>query len=439
MRKFFSLESEDIDPPAIEDDEVQVALDESRDTAQSVDQDLVEAERIIEISDALEDLAVIADGIEEATPAEVALVEAAGQMAVAGTDVAPEEIVPAMEGYVGRTISTEGIREIAAKILESLKQAEEDIWNKFEKYYDNMFSTFPHLRKKVEKLKAELSELKDGHTTPSEAKVKISSGIKTLSINYKPVSSEADVKNGLKTLIGCAEMVYGDYINATIANGKHIASALDAFDPDQPQVAADKLIENLKKAQNSLPGLKKAPSTKYPGFDVKVSDQLFGNVVLTSIGFEHTSKDDNVLAILDRYRRTRYELISSDVKRQPSAKSAEMHVMSIAAMEDTLSQLIKLIDVLEGFKRGSKLKEAQTVRSMVERASEKAETAVSKKNTDKEAFRDAAIPYYKALVNFNTAYARWVQTPAIPYLNHSVTVMHALISLLSKNIAAYKK
>ena len=102
-----------------------------------------EVGRVEDIVDGLEDLAAVADQIETATPTDVAMVDTAQRLALAGSDVDSEEVTPSLESFVGRTISTEGIKELAWKLWESLKKTLKKIWSKIEGFF------YPSRRKRL--------------------------------------------------------------------------------------------------------------------------------------------------------------------------------------------------------------------------------------------------------------------------------------------------
>lgn len=99
MRKFLSsavaLESAVVTHSSISlEEEMQMVADAAAAIPQ-IAADLTEIDGVVERSEGLEDLAVIADGIDEASDTEIALINNSAAMAVAGTDVAPSEILGA--------------------------------------------------------------------------------------------------------------------------------------------------------------------------------------------------------------------------------------------------------------------------------------------------------------------------------------------------------
>ena len=99
-----------------------------------------EIERAMDTADSLEDLAAVVDTVDEATPTEVALVQVAGDMAVAGTDAISEDVVPVTEAYIGRRIATEGIVEQIKQLWASIKKFVKDMWAKVTTWFNKVFA-----------------------------------------------------------------------------------------------------------------------------------------------------------------------------------------------------------------------------------------------------------------------------------------------------------
>ena len=55
-----------------------------------------------------------------------------------------------------------------------------------------------------------------------------------------------------------------------------------------------------------------------------------------------------------------------------------------------------------------------------------------------EAADKAAVPNYRALLNFNAAYARWAQSPAMQTLSMTVSAINATMMVVQKSLANYK-
>lgn len=440
MRRIFqtALEAqhEPTGNPNISLEEEQIMLDEAAQDAAGAEQDLGEAERIIEVSDALEELAVVADNIEEATPAEAQLAEIVGDMAVAGTDVSPEEVVPAMEAFVGRKISTEGIRETARAIWESILKFLKKVWEKIEGYFYRVFGTIPGLRKRIKALGDKVDN--SSSLRVEEKSVKITTGIAAITADGKAAKSGAELGAGLKALSEAAGYVYGEYMDNVAKRGEDIAKIVGEFDPEKPAEAAEKLVATLDKhGIAKVPGASSASGSRFSGFDAKMGKALFGGVSLVQKEYKDGDGGSD-LGKLDRMRRSGVELVSTHEKSKEQAKEVALTTLTTSEMNALLGDCEALLDKLEDFQRGKRSKELKKSKDSIERESSKASKAFEAAKASQEAGQRAALPYYKALLNFNAAYARWAQSPAMPMMSQALTTIRTVMHCCEKSLTAYK-
>lgn len=416
-------------------EEEALMVSEAQDEAAEVATDLAEAERLIEVTDALEDLAVVADNIEEATPTELQLIETVGQAAVAGTDVEPEEIVPAMEGFKGGRIATEGIRETARNIWEQIQKYLKQIWEKIEAFFYKLFGTVPSLRKRVAALRDKV-DAKQG--MKSEAKNVNIPGATYLSIAGTPVKNEGALNKGLSDLVEASKYVFGTYSDGVASRGEIIAEALNKFDIKEAEVATVALRDKLAANKGAkLPGSATINKSRFPGFDTYVGPGLLGNHSLALKLFTD-SNDTTVLGSLDKFRRAGVELISTNEKPGTNGTgAAEFSLMGLSAMNSALADLDKILDLVEEYRRGKRTKDITKSRDAIKTASAKATKAMESAKTGDEEAR-ATVAYYRAMINFNAAYARWVQQPAVPFSGSVLSTVRATLALIEKNLATYK-
>lgn len=444
MRKFFT--------PALEAhagafaqgnlslEEEQVMLDEAAADQAEATQDLAEAERIIEVSDALEDLAVVADSVEEATPAEAALVEIAGDMAVAGTDVAPEEVVPAMEGYVGRKIATEGIRETAAAIWKSIQDFLKKIWEKIKGFFYKLFGTIPSLRRRLAALEKRADEAA-GKSLGDTKKVKLTSGLASLSVAGKVPKNSSELNAGLKNLGEAVNYVFGNLAEKTAKKGEEIAKIVADFEPSKAAEAVSEMVKVIgENASAKVPGASGSDTKRFPGFKAEFGAALFGDVSLVKKNYVETSGDkDTDLAKLDRIRRGGVDLAPTDTKTPNLPSEVEFAPLSPAEVNAVVGDIEKILDQMEEYQRGSKSKAVEKAKADLERASEKATKAFDALGKSEDAGEKAAVPYYRGLLNMNAAYARWAQSPAMPLSSRALTSIKAVMTVCEKSLALYTK
>lgn len=433
-------------------EEVAILTDDARREAEEANYELTEAERIIEVSDALEDLALIADGIEEATPAEVALIENAGSLIVAGTDVSPEEVIPSLSGgineetgiatesFIGKKISTEGIREIANTLWDNIKKFLKGIWEKIESFLYKIIATIPRQRKEIQKLKEKIYDVEKSGAVQSKEKLTLTSGVNALCINDSPAASEAALKNGLNEIITVNKFVFGKYVDSVVKIGEVISEEIKQFKPkygaaNSGPVCAEQLNKALNRLSIADDGIFVRTDTRIvPGFKTKLSKPLLGNKSLVAKIYEGGDGHTEVLASLDRHRNTRVV-----VMRTPGTSMAhsKMEISPIAAsgMINLLDDCLSILKSLEDYKTGPKVKMLLAEKRRIETASETATSEM--KSVEAGNGKASDMPYYRSLLNYNTAYARWSKDPMVDVINHSIASVKAISFVVSKSLAAY--
>ena len=449
-----------------------------------VTESLQECIRMEAISDALEDLAVIADGIAEPDANDLALVRSVADMAVAGTDVqseeiiseevvplevevagefvpatepgptgatlpqdiAPEEIVLAQEAFkarkiateafVGKRIATETIRETARNIWEAIKKFLKEIWAKIEKFFYNIFGTIPMLRRKVEGLKKRIETVSEEGKRPGKEKLTINTSVSSLSVNNKPCDTEAKLGTAVSDLTDQAKRIFGSYVDVISAQGGKIAKVISDFDPKAPAKSVDEMVKVLN--NNGIEAMdnvfKNSGGNRYPDYMCKTSDHLLGNVVLLSKIKKGAESKSASITALDAARTARIELATSSENGSEGPKDFQITAFSTSGMNSLLDKSVKLLDVLEEFKRGSKYGKINTAKKEIETASSKAESALGKLKDDES----KPIPEYRALLNFNKAYAAWASSPTMSFYRHAIASINAVNSIIAKSLSGYK-
>lgn len=446
MRRFLNVAMEnhfegtpELGDENISMEEEALMLDESDQAAAETAQDLSEAERVVEVSDALEDLAVVAGSKEELSPQEAALFEKAGDMAVAGTDLDPEEIVPAMEsfknadGKILGSIVMESFREKAKSLWEAILRILKDIWNKIEAFFYKIFGTIPRRRKQLSALKTK-AEAAAG-LQRKEAKFSIAPNRYLCSGTATVKTAEGYIK-ALGEFTKTADWVYGPYVDALSKKGDKIASALEDFDVDSPASSTDKLRAEMP-ATPHAPGAVSAKNGRWEKFSVMKGHDLLGGVSLFSLSLEGKT-GENTLAVLERERQAQVHLADSSDKAKSDHSSFDFPVLTPSQSEGLIKDLEELLEAMEKYQRGKAKGEIEKTRKKIEAASKKAEGASAKAKESEEEKERAAVPHYRALINFNIAYARWIESPIIGFTKVGFGVINQTINLIERSLAQYK-
>lgn len=421
-------------------EEEQILLTEAASDQAEVASDLAEAERVIEVSDSLEDLAVVADGIEEATPAEAALVEVAGDMATAGTDVAGDELIPAQEAFIGRKLAVEGIRETARNIWASIQAFLKKIWEKIEGFFYKIFGTIPRLRKSIEALQKRADDA-SGNLKDDGKDFTMTSGLAGLCEDFKAVKTGGEFKAALGRVVDATKASLKDVPETFTKVGELAVEAIADFEPAKAQEGLKKFVDDVEKlvgnAKKDVPGSSSLEASYAPGFDCKGGAQLLGNVRLVAKSYKSNEKD-GLLGSMEMLRRSGVEVARSREKDGTLPSEVKFKTMTTAEISDVLKEAAALLDVLEDYKRGKAWGEVRKVKGKLETASAKATSKMESMKGSEEADEKAAYPYYKSLLNFNTGFAKWVQQPAMPMFGHALTAVRTAVILAEKSLAQYK-
>lgn len=438
MRRFLntgleSFHGEALGNENISMEEEAILIEDAGGDAEEADKELSEAERIIEVSDALEDMAVAVSGDEPLTEREAMIVETAGQMAVAGTDIEPEEIVPSMEAFVGRTIGAEGFREKAKQIWEAILRFLKQIWEKIESFFYKIFGTIPRMRKSLKALEEKVENA--NRKTVKEKKFNVSS-VKYLTHGATQAKDASALSDGLSKLQATADYVYGGYLKDLKEIGGDIVKALEDFDPEKPGEAADALAPKLSKFNLRIPGASGAGGSRWPRYQVKAGHDLLGGMSLFALTPKDSTKT-GTLGHLEIARAAGVQFAPSQEKAKALPATLEFATMSTADASRVIGQAEKLLDAMEEFQRGKGQREVKDQRSKLEAASKKAESAASKLGKG-EASEQAAATYYRALLNFNVSYARWIQQPTIPFTKTALQVVRTAMVLVERSMGQYE-
>jgi hypothetical protein len=396
----------------------------------------------IETADAtaqgLEDLAVVADTIEEATPAETQLIEVAGDLAVAGTDVPSEDVIPAMESFIGGKINTQGLRDKARALWAEIKKWVIAFWGKIENFFALFFSGIPNLRNSIKKVKARAeekanSELKD----PKVTTFQVSTGLDRLSVDNKPANTFESLVKALATTTAESKNILGasafqvSAVKAIVAGMKDfkprsVADAEAGCAAIAKSVMAVTLSDNMKGNTGSF-------KERFRGQEISASAPLLGNKSVVATVPSHTMGDSSVLGALAAIRQMGFHVISTN-DTQIKEKAASFEILSPGEVIRICDQCQGLIDAMEEFvKKGA--------RTNLKKAAAELQSATDTMiaGFEKESFEGqvGVEQYVRGLSNMNVAMAKWGTQPYTSLIKHDVSVLKSVMSLAARSLDQY--
>jgi hypothetical protein len=402
-------------------EEASIILGDARVLAGEIGRDLNESERVIQISDALEDLALVAKDIKAATPAETFLIELVGQTATAGTEVLPEQVIPSMESYIGIAIATEGIVDTARRIWEAILNFIRKIWSKIRDFYRTTVVT--------KKYKSTLLELRAMVRSVGEAhELKKTFNVTGATHGLIPQMYSANVWESLRAemthFVKVDDFIFKDYASAVLKSGAEITKGITEFDPKIPEKAAEDLKDKLAGVMIDVP-------QEY------TSKGFIGSGHLRFQKHERVHGESPDVA-LERIRLSGLKYTKGEVPRTIEKGDDVLQGVpagSVPEMESLLDQAEEALEVLLTFY-------SQYVNQFYKTAEECQEASVKASKEmellDQAEFGNKSVGYYRSMLNFNSAFANWTYEPFVPMYHHTLRVVNSIFILVRGSLSCYK-
>ena len=235
----------------------------------------------------------------------------------------------------------------------------------------------------------------------------------------------------MKKLGEFTNFVYGPNIINRNTLGQGIANAIEKFDPmgNVEQQAADLgvVVTDFNKKQ-AVPGNRK--SSNSGGYDIHRSEELIGGASLVNKVF--LGADTSVLGLLDRLRHSGILFDQNNDKVNSSGK-AQLPIVSLTTMTSMIKELQDILDHLEEYKRSAVSKAVEATRKKLEAASKKAAETFASGDP-----ASSSVQHFRAMLNFNAAYARWIDDPAVPFARYAISEINAVATFIGLCLSTYK-
>lgn len=426
----------------ISQEEAEVMETEAKTLENEMSNDVQDAERALDTADSMEDLAIIADSVDEATPTETALMQVAGDMAVAGTDVDSEDVVPATECFKGRRVAAEGFRETARNIWTAIKKFVKDIWAKLEKWFYNIFGAIPLLRKSIEKTRKRMDEtLNDGKSIQSDAKkFELNNGLDSLRVGQDVKTKASDINTAAEKFKAVIEGLLDGGIIAKY--GDKVADAIEEYEGDtktSAEASANKVADVID-ANKPTFTFATTPGRHEFGSEYTV---VSSNGVLGGREFvcRHKAKPATAASDLDRLNEARstrfsFQQLSTKVKTKDSI---QFETMKTSEIEESMDIAESILDTLENFHRRKGKKDLEKARDRIEKACNQVESQSGKVDDDNVSMTDQReiLALTRAVYKFSPTYASLASTTITQSYNLGLQIVRTLLMLSSRSLSQY--
>lgn len=438
-----TLEGEERDDLKLLDDEptdgeVLVAM-EAEELLTSANALFGESDRLEDIHDVFEDLSRVAAEIKEATPTELYLTESTVLAGTAGTDFASDEIIPSLESFAGKNISTEGMKDFVLTIWKTILNIVTSIWEHVYEFLYRIFGTTPLIRRRAMLIKERALNLKV--VKPHQHAFAMGSEITSLSAKYKAPESERDILALLETHQMASEAFFSDYSEAVVRVGDKIVSAIGEFKISEAEMSLMRICGATAEIQGNPNGfyreIPSSPVTNDQRFQKETyykSESLGNNIAIVYRDRNaDTTNTDSVLVIASNVRDSYFSMVPYYSKGVVKSYKGNLRTMSPSAIADVADEVIRLCDLMEGFRKNGMMK-LKNMHEKIKRANDQLEKLVDESSN----LDGTTTACYKASLKFIVASTRWsthIQSQLIS-LNHRVA--RAALTACDRSLKLYR-
>jgi hypothetical protein len=398
-------------------------LQDMQDLSHDVAEDVADADRCIEVTQVLGEVVDAVSGrVGEATPAEARLVELVGDMAVAGTDANPEDVVPSMEAYGDGETTMKKVKENIARMWAWLKQLIANIIEKIKLFFKAAFQSSVALDQRLKKLKeeagkADAAKFKGG-------KLKISAREATAVAMGKSVPGDLEkLRASLGALIGYRQYFFKEY-HAYLTNRlTSLREAIDKFDVAHPDTTLMLLADRLKGV--------KLPTV--PGMSNKSEVELMGQYRIVAENADDQARKQQAASVsaghyLEISRKTVIEIHRN--KDHTAVEAAEITVSNLTDLKTLIETTSQLVNGIEVFCQHP-LKEIDAHQADLTKALE----TLSKKlqqQADKDHGIKAAEHAFSLISNHVASATTWIDQPLRAFTAYAMREAAAVEAIAAK-------
>lgn len=387
--------------------------------------DVADADRCIEVAHVLGEVTdVVARRVSEATPTEARLVELVGDMAVAGTDANPEDVVPSMEAYADGASTMKKVKENIAKMWVWLKVMISRIIEKVKLYFKAIFQSSVALSMRLKKLDQAMSKADSTRFKGGKVKLSVRDAAALATGTTVPASLDKLVAqfSGIESYKTYFYSTYHAYLVNRI---KSLREAVDKFDLSNPDQTLVLLADRLKAVHfPEVPGLKNNEVT------------LIGqHRIVTENDSDRARKKQAAVLSAGHYlevsRKTVVEV--HRITDHADIKDAAIEVGNLGNVKALTNRVTKLVEGIEAFSQHP-LREIEAHQVDLMNALEGLATKLQAQ-AEKDQGIKAAEHAYSLISNHVSSVASWIDQPLRAYTTYVLREAGAMTTLAEKAFA----
>lgn len=392
--------------PTLSVEEQAILEDEQSEAAITADAAAADADRVTEVADVAQDTILIVDETPEVGQVEQELVSAVGEMAIAGTDGNPEDVISIPPAGEGEDLSVEGIVSSLKSIWHAIVTAIRNMWVGLKHWLTTYFSSLEQNKKHAEALIERLGKMKgytanDGITLTSTMLNVFDFGGKS-SLLALLADPESDDKRFQKYMVSVAQNQHG----LMVAIGEGMEKGYREYDGVNA-TELNSVVDTM--STRMVDYMKKLDLHPGKGGDW-VSDGKMGNVKVIAKGYNHQMNDpaqsmETKVALLSKVR------FAVDVDTHFTTQTNAFMKADITAdkLLEVVKERVTYIDELLKFK-GDQFKTLETQAEKVQKACEDMLGRIKDDNKEGTAIAKRMMP-------LATAYSNWATQPTAKLFN----------------------
>ena len=416
LRLQAALESEDGSLPVEESQPLDSMSESEFDNTDSL---LNEVDRVQDVREGMVDLASVCASIESATPQNLALIQIATNLALAGTKFAASDMIPSLESSLGLTVSTEKLSDTAkalwAKIIETLKKVLASIAD----FWKSMITEVGRAKFSNDQLTNRAKGANGKGIKVRDVKLGIER-MKLETLNKVPNTGN-DVLRALKEGHRQLAIVLGQYSTNVVITGTEMVAAIGGeVNPSADYLAnINKAAETLNfKELKTLLNARPYNDLRFSKDEVSAAPSLPGN---KSIFVNDHGNGD----VSNRYASLAK---SNTAKPNSQGDNYTMDTISIPEILSISKEVDAILSLVIKF-NGEQGKKLSTLSKTMLTATETAKGKIDGLIAPPEAERN-----YTAAARSPTAFNRWAQPLQSQLSRHMVTVCKAAMTVCEASL-----
>lgn len=408
-------------------EELAILNSEANDDAEKVRKTVEQSQRMLQIADALDELADNTENIRRATRTEVDLIKTSARMAVAGTGTPPEALIPSIESYLGGKVATEGYRDTAKQLLKTVVESVKKSWDSLENFFKANIM-LPTLLTRIVALEKRASNM--GAAKPDRATVRLRISQASLSCDGQLCTKGSKLKEALRNTKEAVDYVFGTYPDNLTKRVELVIKAMTTLKPENPRAAIEQLAKDMK--ANEVTRIPKAGTPMTVGnYQQWSGAPLLGNVNLTM----KTMTGEEKMTVHSYVRNQRWSSVSLSTRESPAVTSDVLEIERLSADEikNLLSTCRAIMVDMDAFVRRGPYVKLKSQRKRMEAATQK---LWEMKTTDKMEGSMAGAFY--PLAGLNSGMVAWIQNPIVPMFQKALASVRAVVAACAASVDAYE-